>query len=159
MNADLRHTFRRFAEWSASCVRCAFHATTRRNVLSTGPFSAVSDSKVDMCEQPVVSIGSSKRPSGVAGELVRDLVAELGEAMFMRNRGPVIPERGALTLPNSINPTLAPSPLSCHARESRYHRRNKIRRDLVYESHTAHEANESRQVTTGTNSTKRVSSN
>lgn len=153
MNADLRHTFRRFAEWSASCVRCAFHATTRRNVLSTGSLSAVSDSKVDICEQPVVSIGSSKRPSGVAGELVRDLVAELGEAMFMRNRGPVIPERGALPLPN---PT---SPLSCHAHESRYHRRNKIRRDLVYESHTAHEANESRQVTTGTNSTKRVSSN
>lgn len=88
MNADLRHTFRRFAEWSASCVRCAFHATTRRNVLSTGSLSAVSDSKVDICEQPVASIVSSKRPSGVAGELVRDLVAELGEAMFMRNRGP-----------------------------------------------------------------------
>ena len=37
-----------------------------------------------MCEQLVVSIDSSKRPSGVAGELVRDLVAELGEAAMVR---------------------------------------------------------------------------
>jgi hypothetical protein len=37
-----------------------------------------------MCEQPEVSIVSSKSPSGVAGELVRDLVAELGDAAMVR---------------------------------------------------------------------------
>jgi hypothetical protein len=84
MSTDLPRTFRRFAEWSASCVRCAFHATARRNVLSTGSFSAVSNSKVEICEQLVISIVSSKRPSGVPGELVRDLVAELGEAAMVR---------------------------------------------------------------------------
>ena len=37
-----------------------------------------------MCEQLVVSIGSSKRPYGVAGELVRGLVAKSGEAAMIR---------------------------------------------------------------------------
>jgi len=33
-----------------------------------------------MCEQPILSIGSSKMASGVAAELERDRVAELGDA-------------------------------------------------------------------------------
>jgi hypothetical protein len=37
-----------------------------------------------MCEQPILSIVSSKMPSGVAAELERDLVAELGDAAMWR---------------------------------------------------------------------------
>ena len=39
-----------------------------------------------MCEQVELSIGSSKRPSGVVGELVRDLVAELGDVAIVADR-------------------------------------------------------------------------
>jgi len=47
-----------------------------------------------MCEQPILSIGSSKMPSGVAAELERDRVAVLGDAAMERHsesHGPVMP--------------------------------------------------------------------
>ncbi len=44
-----------------------------------------------MCVQPVLSVGSSKRPSGVAAELERDLVAELGDAAMKTHSEPFGP--------------------------------------------------------------------
>ena len=38
-----------------------------------------------MCEQPILSIGSSEMASGVAAELERDRVAVLGDAAMERH--------------------------------------------------------------------------
>lgn len=54
--------------------------TTRRNLLSRGSLSVGSASRAEMCEQPILSVCSSKMASGVAAELERDRVAVLGDA-------------------------------------------------------------------------------
>lgn len=68
--------------------------TTRRNLLSKGSLSVGSASRAEMCEQPILSIGSSEMASGVAAELERDRVAVLGDAAMERHsesHGPVMP--------------------------------------------------------------------
>ena len=44
-----------------------------------------------MCEQPMLSICSSKMASGVAAELERDRVAELGDAAMKTHSEPLGP--------------------------------------------------------------------
>ena len=57
----------------------------RRNVMNTC-LSALSDSIVRICEQLEIYIVSSNRLSGVAGELIRDFIAEFGDAAIMMVR-------------------------------------------------------------------------
>ena len=53
-----------------------------------------SASRAEICVHPLLSVASSKRPSGVAAELERDLVAELGDAAMAEafgEYGPGVP--------------------------------------------------------------------
>lgn len=63
--------------------------TTRRNLLSRGSLSVGSASRAEMCEQPILSVGSSKMASGVAAELERDRVAVLGDTAMRQFGGGV----------------------------------------------------------------------
>ena len=55
--------------------------------MSKGPLSVGSASRAEMCEQPILSVGSSKMASGVAAELERDRVAVLLGDTAMRQFG------------------------------------------------------------------------